>query len=327
VVILLTGAVGTAAFHRNRVVAIVFMGVVGLVSALAFVHLSAPDLALTQISVEVVTAILLLEALKLLPPRTPEESSKVRQVRDVALAGGAGLAVAAITFIMLTRPFESISDYYLAQSKPLGGGTNVVNVILVDFRGFDTFGEITVLGIAALGIYALIDGLGIPARWKDSTVDDEDAHPVILVVAARILLPLALVVGLFLFLRGHNQPGGGFIAGLVVAVALLLQYLASGIGWMQERWEFEFHPLIASGLLVAGLTGVGAMFWGYPFLKSWHDHFHFLGEFELASAALFDVGVFLTVVGAVMLTLVTMSKLPESDGVREATDDPGSEEG
>jgi multicomponent K+:H+ antiporter subunit A len=318
--ILMTGATGMAAFHRNRVVAIVFMGVVGLVSALAFVHLSAPDLALTQISVEVVTAILLLEALKLLPPRTPTESSTGRRLRDAVLAGGAGLAAAAVTFIMLTRPFESISDYYLEQSKPLGGGTNVVNVILVDFRGFDTFGEITVLGIAALGIYALIDGLGIPARWADSTVDDEDAHPVILVVAARILLPLALLVGLFLFIRGHNQPGGGFIAGLVVAVALLLQYLASGIGWMQERWEFEFHPLIASGILVAALTGIGAMLWGYPFLKSWHDHYYFLGEFELASAALFDVGVFLTVVGAVMLTIVTMSKLPESEGVRAAND-------
>jgi multicomponent K+:H+ antiporter subunit A len=322
--ILMTGAGGVAVFHRNRVVAIVFMGVVGLVSALAFVHLSAPDLALTQISVEVVTAILLLEALKLLPPRTPDESSTGRRVRDAVLAGAAGLAAAAVTFIMLTRPFESISDYYLEYSKPLGGGTNVVNVILVDFRGFDTFGEITVLGIAALGIYALIDGLGIPARWADSRVDDEDAHPVILVVAARILLPLALLVGLFLFIRGHNQPGGGFIAGLVVAVALLLQYLASGIGWMQERWEFQFHPLIASGLLVAAATGVGAMFWGYPFLKSWYDYFHFLGEFELASAALFDVGVFLTVVGAVMLTIVTMSKLPEAEGVRAAADDAGA---
>ena len=324
--LLLTGAAGMVAFHHKRVVAIIFMGLVGLVSALAFVHLSAPDLALTQISVEVVTALLLLEALKLLPSRTPLESSAGRHVRDGILAAGAGLAAAAVTFIMLTRPFESISGYYLEQSKPLGGGTNVVNVILVDFRGFDTFGEITVLGIAALGIYALIEGLGIPARWADAKVDDEDAHPVILVVAARILLPLALLVGLYLFIRGHNQPGGGFIAGLVVSVALLLQYVASGIGWMQERWEFEFHPVIAAGLLVAAATGIGAMFWGYPFLKSWYDYFHFLGEFELASAALFDLGVFLAVVGAVMLTIVTMSKLPAADGVRGAAPEPGTDD-
>jgi multicomponent K+:H+ antiporter subunit A len=218
---------------------------------------------------------------------------------------------------MLTRPVETISSYHLEQSKPLGGGTNVVNVILVDFRGFDTFGEIVVLGIAALGIYALLDGLGIPARWRASALDDEGAHPILMVVIARLLLPLALMVGLYLFLRGHAQPGGGFIAGLVVAVALILQYVASGIGATQDRMKLNFHPMIATGILAAGLTGVGAWFWGYSFLKSWYGYFEILGlsEFELASAALFDVGVFLTVVGAVMLALVNMGKLPEAESV------------
>lgn len=226
--------------------------------------------------------------------------------------------MAGVTWLMLTRPLETIAGYYLDQSKPMGGGTNVVNVILVDFRGFDTFGEITVLGIAALGIYALIDGMGIPVRWRESQLEDESAHPILMVVIARLLLPLALMVGLYLFLRGHNQPGGGFIAGLVVSVALILQYIAAGIGATQARMKLDYHPMIAVGLLVAGITGVGAWLWGYPFLKSWYGYFEMLGlsKFELASAALFDVGVFLTVVGAVMLALVNMGKLPETEGVR-----------
>jgi multicomponent K+:H+ antiporter subunit A len=303
--------------HRRRITAILFMSVVGLVLSLTFVHFSAPDLALTQISVEVVTVVLLLLALHLLPKETPVESSMGRKVRDGVLASAAGAGIAALTWIMLTRPVETISAYHLEQSYPLGGGTNVVNVILVDFRGFDTFGEITVLGIAALGIYALLDGLGIPARWRASALDDEGAHPILMVVIARLLLPLALMVGLYLFLRGHAQPGGGFIAGLVVAVALILQYVASGIGATQDRMKLNFHPMIAAGILVAGLTGIGAWLWGYSFLKSWYGYFEILGlsEFELASAALFDVGVFLTVVGAVMLALVNMGKLPEAESV------------
>jgi len=319
--LLLVGVAGTVLLHRRRVTAIIFLSVVGLIISMAFVHLSAPDLALTQISVEVVTIVLLLLALHLLPPDTPAESSAVRKLRDGVLAGGSGLLMGALTWMMLTRSaVDPISAYHLAQSYPQGGGTNVVNVILVDFRGFDTFGEVTVVGIAALGIYALIDGLGLPGTWGGSKPDDEAAHPLLLVVIARLLLPLALMVGVYLFLRGHNQPGGGFIAGLVVAVALILQYLASGIGWTQDRIRTDFHPIIASGIFIAGLAGIGAWLFGRPFLTNWFDYFELpvLGEFELASALIFDTGVFLTVVGGVLLILVNMGKLPESDSVRES---------
>ena len=144
-----------------------------------------------------------------------------------------------------------------------GGGTNVVNVILVDFRGFDTFGEIIVLCIAALAIFALLDSAlqrrcGAAAR-RDAAAASRvgDAHPLLLVVATRVLLPLALVVGVYIFLRGHNQPGGGFIAGLVVAIALLMQYMASGYAWAARAARIDAHALLGGGVLVAGATGVG----------------------------------------------------------------------
>jgi multicomponent K+:H+ antiporter subunit A len=311
-VILVVTALGTAVFHRRRLIALALLGTVGLMITLGFVHFSAPDLALTQISVEVVTIVLILMALHLLPKHTPRESSQVRRVRDLAIAGAAGIGMTGITWAILTRPFDTISDYYLANSVPGGVGHNVVNVILVDFRGFDTYGEITVLGIAALGIFALVDGLGLGRLdLEQSELQDEEQHPLILAVVAYLMLPLALLVSVFLFLRGHNEPGGGFIAALVTSVALIGQYVAFGVGWTHRRLPRDFHPMIGRGLLLAGLTGLGSWAFGLPFLTSWHGHFHLpvIGDIELATATLFDLGVYFAVIGAVMLALSNLAKM------------------
>jgi len=291
--------------------------VVGLVMSLAFVHLSAPDLALTQISVEVVTIVLLLLALHLLPERSPKEEQGWVLGRDGVLSVAAGAVVGVVSWLMLSTEVPTIADFFLAESKPGGGGYNVVNVILVDFRGYDTFGEITVLGIAALGIYAMIYGMGVPESWQVSRPTDEVRYPLLLTIVARLTLPLSLLVSIHLFLRGHNQPGGGFIAGLVTAVALIVQYIASGIGWTQLRLTANLHRVIGAGLLLAGLTGVGAWIWGFPFLTGWFDYFHvpLIGEVELASAILFDLGVYLTVVAVVMLMLSNMGKIRNATAV------------
>jgi multicomponent K+:H+ antiporter subunit A len=314
---LIIGTLGTVALHRDRITALAFISVVGLVMSLAFVHLSAPDLALTQISVEVVTIVLLLLALHLLPERSPKEEQGWVLGRDAVLSIAAGAVVGVVSWLMLSNEVPTIADFFLAESKPGGGGYNVVNVILVDFRGYDTFGEITVLGIAALGIYAMIYGMGVPEKWKVSKPGDEVRYPLLLTIVARLTLPLSLLVSIHLFLRGHNQPGGGFIAGLVTAVALIVQYIASGIGWTQIRLTANLHRVIGVGLLLAGLTGVGAWIWGFPFLTGWFDYFHFplLGEVELASAILFDLGVYLTVVAVVMLMLSNMGKIRNATAV------------
>jgi multicomponent K+:H+ antiporter subunit A len=138
-----------------------------------------------------------------------------------------------------------------------------------------------------------------------------ERHPMMLVAASRIILPLTLAVGIYLFLRGHNQPGGGFIAALVVAIAFLVQYLAAGFDWSDARKPFGEHNLIGWGVLTAMATGLGAMALGSPFLTSWFDYFSLplIGKFELASAMLFDTGVFLTVLGAVMLALQELSHI------------------
>ncbi|MBU2886936.1 monovalent cation/H+ antiporter subunit A [Gilvimarinus agarilyticus] len=315
-IVLTVGALGTVLLHHNRFAALLLLSVVGLVVSLIFVRYSAPDLALTQISVEVVTIVLLMLALYFLPQITPNESGAKRVGRDIILATAAGLGMGILTFAMLTTPYQTLSDFYLANSVSGGGGANVVNVILVDFRGFDTLGEITVLAIAAVGIYAMLNGLHLPLPQADGDGRrwDKEPHPPILSVMARILLPLAILVSIFIFLRGHNAPGGGFIAGLVTSVALILQYLASGTLWMQERLRWRYRRVAVSGVLIATLTGVGSWFFGYPFLTSTFDHFHIplIGEIELASAMIFDTGVYITVVGATLLILAHLGKLAQT---------------
>jgi multicomponent K+:H+ antiporter subunit A len=317
--ILVIAALATPFFHRTRLVALILTGVVGLLIAPLFALFSAPDLALTQISVEVVTILLMLLALHFLPKTTPVESAPARRMADAGIAAVAGLGICWLAWSMLTRQpaFDPISHFHLAQSKPGAGGTNAVNTIIVDFRGYDTFGEIIVLGIAALVIFALSETLlrspAVSRRLASLPRDREDGerHPMMLVVATRLLLPMAMMVGVYFYLRGHNLPGGGFVAGLVFAIAYLMQYMASGYEWSQARQRHDHHILIGWGVLVASLTGVGAWLVGLPFLTSGFEYVNLwpLEQFELATAALFDLGVFLCVLGAVLLALSSLSRL------------------
>ncbi len=318
--VLVVSALATAFWHRERFYALVLLSVVGLVVALTFARFSAPDLAMTQLSVEVVTIVLLMLALYYMPSWTPMESSQGRRIRDALIALAAGTGMTLITLAMLTQPFSSISEFFLENSKPGGGGTNVVNVILVDFRGFDTLGEITVLAIAALGIYAMLkntaltpppgDGLGHP--WT------RDHYPLMLRQIARPMLPLALMVSVYIFLRGHNLPGGGFIAGLITSVALILQYIASGMIWTQDRIPFRYHNVIGLGLLFATIAGAGSLAFGYPFLTTTFGYITWpvVGKFEVASALVFDLGVYLAVIGATLLALVSIGRLSPHSAIK-----------
>lgn len=300
----IVGSLATAVWHRQRLVAVILVGIVGLATALTFAYFSAPDLALTQLSVEVVSTALMLMALALLPLNGPKESSFMRRSRDIALSVLAGAGVTALMWAVLTRPNASIAWYYLAESVVRGGGANVVNVILVDFRGFDTFGEITVLGIAAIGALSLMEGLSMERKLSPALLNS-----LMLSVAARILLPFALLVSVYIFLRGHNLPGGGFIAGLITSVALVMQYMASGSADTSSKLKLEFPKLIGIGVLIAGLTGLGSFVFGSAFLTSTFGYpaLPLIGEIPLASAAAFDLGVFLTVVGATLLTISALS--------------------
>jgi len=329
-----------AKYHRLAALALV--GGTGVVTSITFLWLSAPDLALTQLMVETVTTVLILLGLRWLPPRFPPKglapvaplATQWRRTRDLILALAGGLGLAALTHVVLTRPpVDTISDFYVRRALPEGGGANVVNVLLVDFRGFDTMGEITVLGAVALTVYALLrrfrpapESMAIPLQ-QASDVDPAVRQPAarqaqagsqagsqagyLLVpgVYMRFLLPVMGVIAAYFFMRGHNLPGGGFVAGLIFATALIVQYMVGGTDWVEDRLRLRPHRWIALGLATACLTGIGAWLFGYPFLTSHTAHLHLplLGEIHVPSAFVFDLGVFLVVVGATMLILVALA--------------------
>jgi multicomponent K+:H+ antiporter subunit A len=136
--------------------------------------------------------------------------------------------------------------------------------------------------------------------------------PLMLRVAAQLILPVALAVSAYIFWRGHNLPGGGFIAGLVTAVALVLQFMAHGQNQAEALLGGDVARRLTRwtgvGLAIAGCTGLGALASGHPFLTSAHAHpvLPLLGEMSLASAALFDLGVYVTVVAATLLMLTVL---------------------
>jgi multicomponent K+:H+ antiporter subunit A len=306
----LAAALAATAEFRQRLLAVVLVGAVGLAVSLAFVYLSAPDLALTQLLVEMVTIILMMLALHWLPPASPPEPSRWRAVRDVLLALAAGGGVAALAYAAMTRPGASIAEFFLEKALPEGGGGNVVNVILVDFRGYDTLGEITVLGIAGIVIYALLANYEAAPRHA-GPVDYGAGRSLMLQLVARLLLPLAVLLSVFLFLRGHNLPGGGFIAGLVLALALILLFVAHGQRWVAARMDTDFRGWIGWGLLIAAGGGIGSWAFGAPFLTSTYAYLPLpvVGAVPLASAMVFDLGVYLTVVGAALVALVSIGRL------------------
>ena len=306
--VLVAATLGTLAVHRQRLLALLVIGAVGLAVSLLFVLFSAPDLALTQLLVEMVTIALMLLALNYLPQTAPAEPGvrqRLRRARDAAIAVVAGGGVAGLAYLMMTRPADTIAGELLARALPEAYGRNVVNVVLVDFRGFDTLGEIAVFGIAGLVVHALLRRARLT---PDKVMPGEPDRLPMPSNLAQILFPLALAVSLYLFLRGHNAPGGGFIAGLVLAIPVLLQYVLQGSQYVESRLGFDYARTIGLGLLAATLTGVGAMVLGLPFLTSGHVEpwLPVIGTVPLSSALGFDIGVYLVVFGGAMLILSMM---------------------
>jgi multicomponent K+:H+ antiporter subunit A len=309
--ILLIGTAATLALYRQRLRAVIVIGVVGLMVSLAFVYFSAPDLALTQLLVEIVTVCLMLLALNYLPKEGIVERSAFRRWRDGAVAIAAGGGLALLAYAMMTRVPQTIAGEILARSLPEGHGANVVNVILVDFRGFDTFGEITVFAIAGLIVHTLL------RRARMAPEEKVEGPPMPLPMAAdlsQVLFPLALTVSIYLFLRGHNAPGGGFIAGLVLVVPVLLQYVIQSMASVERVLGIDYVRCIGVGLLAAAATGLAPLLLGYPFLTSGYvaPVLPVIGDVPLASGIGFDIGVYLVVFGGAMLILSTMGAIRPS---------------
>jgi multicomponent Na+:H+ antiporter subunit A len=311
-----------AVFTTSRLGAVVALGVVGYGVTLIYLLFGAPDLAMTQVLIETLTVILFVLVVSFLPRFTVLSGARAR-IGDalVALAGG-GLMTTLVLIASGIRFDPAIPDFYAEQSLPGGHGRNVVNVILVDFRGLDTLGEITVLSLAALGVYGLLKlrppqdrpDKDRPARTSLGGRTERPVGSLILRTATGVLLPLLLLFSLFLLLRGHNEPGGGFAGGLVAAAAFTLLAIAAGVPVARRALRREPRLLIGAGLLVATASGEIGLLGEGPFLTGrWIDLVLPGGvPLALGTPLLFDLGVYLVVVGAVLTIVLNLAEQVEA---------------
>jgi multicomponent K+:H+ antiporter subunit A len=247
----------------------------------------------------------------------------------MVVAAAAGLGMASLSYAVMTRDFPERTSFYLEKALSEGGGRNVVNVMLVDFRGFDTFGEGIVLAAVALAVYALLrrfrpasEVMALPPQQqalpRDLQTDLVNPRHVrdpavgylaVPAVLVRLMLPVSGVVAVFFFLRGHDRPGGGFVAGLIMATGVLLQYVVSGTEWVEERVRLRPRALIGLGILLTVATAAAPLAVGYPLLTShtFHLRLPLLGDVHVASATFFDLGVFCIVLGSILLILVALA--------------------
>ncbi len=340
------GAAWQAKYHR--LAALILMAGAGLVSCISFVWLSAPDLALTQLLVETVTTVLLLLGLRWLPKQRPDVwpagrpplGVRLRRGSDLLIAVAAGCGMALVSYAVMSRPVGgSLSSFFLERAYPEGGGRNVVNVILVDFRALDTLGEIAVLAIVAVTVFSLLrrfrpaeESVRIPEQQASQNAFDEaregrqvgDTLTDYLLVPRIImewLFPFIIVFAIYLLIRGHDLPGGGFAAGVTMSIALILQYVAAGTRSIESRLRIRPLSWVGVGLLAATATGAGAWLFGYPFLTSWFRYADvaIIGQVPLASALLFDLGVFILVVGATALILIALAHQSIRTPMKRAT--------
>ncbi len=299
-------AAGSTILTRSRLAAVVSLGVVGFGVALMFVQLGSPDLAMTQFLVETLVVIIILGIMYQLPRFDRSEELPLRaKLRDAVIALGVGGLVTYLLLGVTQLPFnDQIPDFFVRESVPSGHGRNVVNVILVDFRALDTLGEIVVLAVAGMGAFALLKlgGVRPPRPFAAGSTS------LILRTATGFLISLLLLFSIFLLLRGHNQPGGGFIGGLVGAGAFALHMLAFGLEPMQRLLRVHPRQLLAIGLGFALLAGLIAAAVGAPFLTAvWGTvALGGAGLLKAGTPLLFDIGVYLVVIGFTLTVVVAL---------------------
>ncbi|GAB3593172.1 Na(+)/H(+) antiporter subunit A [Corynebacterium faecale] len=305
--LMVVGVIG-AFRSTTRIGIVVILGVTGYSMALWFFNLGATDVAMTQLLVETLTLLVLVLVLRRLPAKLPREKTGPK-VWSAVLAGAAGLATFfAVWAFTGRRDFTETAQWYLNEAAPISGGDNIVNTILVDYRALDTLGELTVLGVAGLSVIVLLQArrpspiLRVPNRGKHP-LDDPWANAVFFRAISRIMVPVIILVSMVLLVRGHNEPGGGFIGALVGGAGFALLYLASAT----DRSRFIRLPyvaLIGAGVLVGVATGITGYLEG-SFLKPLH--FDVFG-IHMTTALIFDIGVYLAVIGMILTALNLMGQ-------------------
>ena len=311
-----------ATLQRNRLSGVVMVGLTGYSLAFIFALHGAPDLALTQALVETIVMVVFMLVLRKMPTEVEPRNDDNRLRAWLSIGTGLSVVIVAMT-AMSARVQDPVSKYMPDLAYEIGHGRNTVNVLLVDLRAADTFGEILVLVIAATGVASLIFGTGTfgresrrptlstnKPRWLASGVDSETAQnrSIMVDVVTRILFPSIMLLSFYFFFSGHNAPGGGFAGGLVAALAFTLRYLAGGRAEIDEALPVDPAKILGTGILLSAACVVVPLFFGNPPLTTGYASLALplIGEFDVPSALVFDAGVYAIVVGLTLHILGSM---------------------
>jgi len=341
-VIMIVAAIA-ATRATKRFQAVVLVGVTGYGMAGIFALEGAPDLALTQILVEIVTLVAFVLVLRRLPARLGVRNGQSNRVIRAVVAIAFALVMGAAAIVTLgAREALPISLQWPDLAYTQGHGRNVVNVALVDLRGWDTMGELSVIIVAATGVASLIfisgrtDNLPrLPRREAkkkmkaqrisaySAQASGDDARTswllagrtlaagnrsILLEVVVRLIFHPILIVSIYLLFAGHNLPGGGFAGGLVAGLALVARYMAGGRHELGAAAPIDAGKLLGAGLTLAVGTALVPIFFGRAALQSSfiEGEVWLFGHVEFVTSTIFDVGVYLVVVG---LTLDVLRSL------------------
>ncbi|WP_205314632.1 Na+/H+ antiporter subunit A [Nocardioides houyundeii] len=343
--VVIVAAALMAARSRRRLRAVLLAGATGYGTAVLFVLHGAPDLALTQVLVETLTVVVFVLALRRLPEYFSDRPLTRQRFWRMALGAGVGLVAAGFMIVGSgARVAEPVSAVLPELAVDYGGGKNIVNVILVDVRAWDTLGEISVLVAAATGVASLIfidaRGAGIrrvheiryPAAVQKQPTGGgrrvwlaaprtlpPESRSIIFEVITRLIFHTIIVFSVYLLLAGHNAPGGGFAAGMAAGLALVIRYLAGGRYELDEAAPVDAGRLIGGGLAVAALAALLPLAFGGDVLQSAVVDLHLplLGDLHLVTSVLFDVGVYLVVIGLVLDLLRALGSQIDRQVIRE----------
>lgn len=344
---------------RTRFQAAVLVGVTGYGMAIIFALHGSPDLALTQLLVETVTLFAFVLVIRQLPARMSSQSSRFQRIVRISLGIGVGLVLGAVAVVALgARVADPVSLAFPELAVFGGHGSNIVNVTLVDIRGWDTMGELSVVLAAATGVASLVflntridqsphlsrraarnatrahmlrvadpDDPVSRMNWLlAGSKLDPHRRSIILEVIVRIIFHGLLILSIFLLLSGHNSPGGGFAGGLVAGLALVARYLAGGRYELRATVPLDAGRILGIGLALAVTTATVPLFFGQPALaSSWIDvDLGIFGSLPLVTSTLFDIGVYLVVFGLVLDVLRSLGS--EIDEHEENISESAAEE-
>ena len=343
--VIVAASLATVLLYRDFS-AILALGASGLSIGVLMVLEPAPDVALVQIVVDILAVVILILALTRLPRpqrRQAQDISEARfaenrgvVLRDALAAGAVGLIVMLITLgALLSRPRDSlVTPFFEASAKPLTGAADIVGAIVVDFRALDTLVEIAVFSLAGLGIYTLLRYASRKHGDKGEIAEERAttlpaAGPLTLGIGYRqmspfirtstfVLLPLSMVLAATHMMYGHDQPGDGFTAGVIISLSVGLWYVVFGYREARRRLDWlKPSLLISSGILLAIATGAVAAFFNGHFLSN-VDFGKLVGlplprGFYLSTSFLFEVSICLSVLGSGAHMLATLGRPEEEE--------------